>query len=206
MLGSGHILNMLPDFPQIKARSVELALFRFKQEVSQDGILGQIRSMAFFEGTDFKASDVDGYEDQFQLKLLSTPIEMNHQELLERGIMAFIDALKRTVEPQRDAMKQMLFQRATEAIERVDNKVDANGKPLSGDLFLELLERMEIGFDEEGKPEMGTLVIHPSQAEEWKRLEAQLIADPEFQRKYGELMLRKRDFWRDRESNRKLVD
>ena len=76
------------------------------------------------------------------------------------------------------------------------------------DLYFKLLETVQIDFDSHGRPDIsGTqLVMHPSQAERVQSVMTQWQTDESFQRRYRETMLRKREEWRDRESNRKLVD
>jgi hypothetical protein len=83
---------------------------------------------------------------------------------------------------------------------------DAGGSPLSKDHYLELLERMEINFDSKtGRPDLvfwaGQAMVETMQHDwdEWKQ-------DRDFVRKYNDLLSRKREDWRDRESRRKLVD
>ena len=83
---------------------------------------------------------------------------------------------------------------------------DAGGAPLNKEMHLEMMDKVEMQFDPAtGKPEMifwasATMIEEFQKAmEEWKR-------DPEFVRKSKEIMSRKYEEWRDRESRRKLVD
>ena len=102
----------------------------------------------------------------------------------------------------------MLYRKHGEATARVGNQVDAGGAPFSADLYFEMLEKLQIDFDDLGEPDTGgaRLVMHPDMAERVIPLMKAWEADETFQQRYRDLMLRKRDEWRDRESNRKLVD
>ena len=199
---------MLPDFPDVKRRLVRLALFGFRQRVHQDGLIGSVKRMPFFEGRRFEAGDVGGYVDKFEPVLTSTPVEIDRAALVERGIDAFVEGLQRAVEPQTRALHELFLQRATEAMDRVGNRIDAEDQPMSADLFLRMLEKMEIDFTEDGLPDISglRLVTNPAQGEHFQRLLKEWGTDASILRRYSDLMHKKRDEWRDRESNRKLVD
>jgi hypothetical protein len=84
--------------------------------------------------------------------------------------------------------------------------IDAGGAPFSKELYLQGMEKIEINFDPKTRrPELvfwaGPKMVEAMQKawEDWKQ-------DREFMRKYNDLMARKYEDWRDRESRRKLVD
>ena len=83
-----------------------------------------------------------------------------------------------------------------------------DGQPFSADLYFKMLETVQIDFDDYGRPDVSgvRLVMHPDQAQKVQPLMAEWQNDEAFQCRYREIMLKKRDEWRDRESNRKLVD
>lgn len=109
---------------------------------------------------------------------------------------------------QIQAMHEMLLRKAGEATERVGNRIDAGGQPFSADLYFKMLETVHIDFDSYGRPDTSGvhLVMHPDQSEHVQLLMTKWQADESFQSRYREIMLKKREEWRDRESNRKLVD
>jgi hypothetical protein len=53
---------MLPGFSELKARLIRLAEFDFHQRVRQDGLLGAIKGVPYFEGNCFHTRDADGFE------------------------------------------------------------------------------------------------------------------------------------------------
>jgi hypothetical protein len=78
------------------------------------------------------------------------------------------------VELTEQSQKQMAihtFQRMGELTEATGNTVDAGGKPLSYDVFLDLLERMQLEFDEKGDPILPTVWGHPATIERFKALQ-----------------------------------
>jgi hypothetical protein len=88
----------------------------------------------------------------------------------------------------------------------VGNAFDAGGAPLNKEMHLQMMERVEMNFDPKtGQPEMtfwaSRQMIEAMQAamNEWKQ-------DRDFVKRSKEIMSRKYEDWRDRESRRKLVD
>ena len=82
------------------------------------------------------------------------------------------------------------------------------GGELTQHNFLEVFRRVQMDFDPETlQPKPGFVwVMHPDMAasitpkvKEWER-------DPAFNAEYERIMAMKREEWRDREANRKLVD
>jgi hypothetical protein len=102
----------------------------------------------------------------------------------------------------------MLLRKNAEVAERVGTKIDAEGQPFSAELYFKMLEAVQIDFDSNGRPDIsGTrLVVHPEQAERMRQLFMQWERDDAFQERYRQVMLKKREEWRDRQSNRRLVD
>jgi hypothetical protein len=199
---------MLPDFPDLKDRLLRIAMYDFARQIDRDGLIKPIKKMVYFEGGRFEAGDVSGYVDSFEPQLTSVPVEVSRAAIIERGIDAFVDGLRGAASLHLEKMHELVLRRASEAIDRVGNAVDASGQPMSADLFLKMLETIDIDFLENGQPDLSSvqIVTHPSQGEAFQRMQTEWISDPSFQARYSGLMSKKRDAWRDRESNRKLVD
>ena len=199
---------MLPDFPKLKKRLLRLAQLCYRQQIEADELIGVIRTIPYFEGSRFVTGDVDGYVEESAAEEMEIPFEIDRSAIIDRGIDALVESYKKAAEIQVQAMRAMLFRKISEATARVGNQIDAAGESFSMDLYFKLLETVQIEFDSHGRPDIsGTrLVMPPEDAERVQSLIAQWQNDESFQRRYTEMMLRKREEWRDRESNRKLVD
>ena len=199
---------MLPDFPALKQRLLRLAWFEHRRQVEADGLIGAISAVPYFEGRRFATGDVEGYVEQSVPEVTAIPYEIERSAIIDGGLSALSESLKRASELQIQAMHEMLFRKHGEATARVGNQVDAGGQPFSADLYFKMLETVQIDFDDYGRPDISSvrLVMHPDQAQKVQPLMAEWQNDEAFQRRYREIMLKKRDEWRDRESNRKLVD
>ncbi len=199
---------MLPDFPRLKKRLLRLAWFEHRGRIQADDLLGKIRAVPYHEGRGFTTGDVDGYVEHTEPEVMAFPYQIERNAIVERGLDAFRESLAEATALQIQAMHEMLLRKASEATERVGNKVDAGGQPFSAELYFQMLETVQIDFDELGRPDIsGTrMVMHPDQAERVRALMEQWEKDESFQKRYRDIMLKKREEWRDRESNRKLVD
>jgi hypothetical protein len=103
-------------------------------------------------------------------------------------------------------LAECLRQTLNTATREAGTAVDAHGAPVNKELYLEAMGRIEMNFDPKtGRP---TLVFwgHPKMAEAMQNSWQEWSQDWEFMRKYKDLLSRKYEDWRDRESRRKLVD
>jgi hypothetical protein len=199
---------MLPDFPKLKERLLRLAWFEHRGRIQADELIGAIRAVPYHEGRGFATGDVDGYVEHTEPEVRAFSYEIERDAIIDRGVDALRESLAKATALQLQAMHEMLLRKAGEATERVGNKVDAGGQPFSAELYFQMLETVQIDFDEVGRPDISgrRMVMHPDQAERVRALMEQWEKDESFQQRYRDIMLKKREDWRDRESNRKLVD
>jgi hypothetical protein len=122
-------------------------------------------------------------------------------ELMNGDVRAFGVALD---DMATDALKQMMpkfFERIGGLSEAAGTTVDAQGEPLSYELYLCGLEKVEIDFDEQGNPILPTMVMGPDMYEAWQKLPPPTEAR---QRALHEAIERKRREFNDRRRHRKL--
>ena len=197
---------MLPDFPRIKQKWAKVFIKYVKDNVTRASFLSKIKTVPHFEGNRMSTHYSDGEVDRPSYERLSSALSVKDDDLIKMGPQAFIDGLNRTTEELREQQSKLVFERMNEVTQKTGNTVDAKGQPLSHDLLLQTLEKMEIDFDGEGQPLMPTLVVSPTQYEEFKKKIVEWEKDPKCQDNFNKLMESKRKAWNDRESNRKLVD
>jgi hypothetical protein len=107
---------------------------------------------------------------------------------------------------------QMAGQQAQTVFEKMKTP-SPHGMPLAwkiGELkfeqILEVWEKMEIDFDGDGKPRWPTIVLQPDAQAEIRAKLPKWHEDPEFRKKWEELIERKRKEFDEREARRRLVD
>jgi hypothetical protein len=86
-----------------------------------------------------------------------------------------------------EGMSRMFFRTAESITDATGNIFDAGGRPLSCELWLEMLEKAEFSFDADGNPQMPYLIAHPSAVKGLKPL------SPEQERRRDEILHRKKE-------------
>jgi len=72
-------------------------------------------------------------------------------------------------------MSKSFFKGLADITNATGNVLNAEGKPFSYDMFLDLLDMVEIDFDEKGNPNYPTLIISPQIEEKIKNTKPTLV-------------------------------
>ena len=196
---------MLPDIPKTKQQILMSAqLYTYDKTRELWPLLKLIHSVTQHEGQVHSYEQVGGKIVSQGYHEMAAPIEVRFDEVPE----LVGDRLTNKLDPVADEMARqqsaMFYGKLHEITSEAGMTVNADGKPLSQDLFLELMERRDIDFDEHGRPQ-NLFVGSPQMCDLFARSLAQWDEDPTFRTRHDEILQRKREAWRDRESNRKLV-
>jgi hypothetical protein len=198
---------MLPDFPEIKGhisqlRSAEMSASRFG-----DRVLDKVRSYRQHEGDRFTIIREDGSSTtSAQRKLQSENIEFRLTDIQARGEIAIHEAFAKAYQQIAIAGRRLFSERLEE---EPINRLDAQGRQFSPELYLELLESLEISFDEQGnwnEPDFWQERPNPATMKRVEAVRKRFDEEPELKSKLETLLARKREAFNDREINRKLVD
>jgi len=198
---------MLPDLPKEKARLLRTLQRALDDAVAQQApLLAEVRVIVDHEGEggSFQTRDT-GRIVPVKMKRIKTQVSvpvtlssMKREEALRRQLAEAAGSMAKD-------QTQMLFASVTEASDQVGNSVNAGGKPLDPALINEALSRLWIDFNEDGSPRLPTIVVSPEMAAriaeklpEWER-------DPKVRAEQRAIIDKKREEWRAREANRKLV-
>jgi len=197
---------MLPDFPNIKRKNRELVNKYLQAQVRQDPLLSEIREKSHFEGNRISSIDATGESTESTYRKVSSQYSIRREDVIAKGPMAFIENIKNVAEEIKKQKAKLLFDRLNEVTEKTGNMVDGKGGPFTFELFMELLGKIVIEFDGRGNPILPTLVISPEMGAKLKHKLPEWDANPEYKKRFDEIIERKRKEWDDRESDRKLVD
>ncbi len=192
---------MLPDFPVVKKAQADNYNAYLERSIrGGDPFLKQIRHKKIHEGDRSVIEHGDGYvvDDPFQE--FEATLEVKIQDVIEKGVEVFYEAAAALIEEMQEKQAKLIFQRIDESTQRTGNVVDGKGQDLAAS-FLEALERVQVEFDSDGNPEL-QVVVHPNMRDKMLKL----MSDSTLRIQYEQLLSKKREEWRDRENNRKLVD
>lgn len=195
---------MLPDLPATREH-VSKALREFFKRTAraQTGVWQKLdRHIADYECSGFEQHRFDGSVDLQDYKSVAGTIRLDLRDLKREGFAAVVRAYREAATEFGQRMAKLHWGRFDEIIEESGQSFDAGGKPLTPDLFLDLLENVDLDFDTEGNPCFPTFITTPSLLD---TVRGWTITN-EQQHEFEQLVERKRLAWRDRESDRRLVD
>jgi hypothetical protein len=163
-----------------------------------DSMLGQIASRTTGHAGPVRnapgPNPVDHERTQFRAEYA-----LHIDAIRETDVDAFIMAICGVAEQYAAAMGATLLRTAEDITDATGNTIDAGGRPLSWDLILDAYEGTEIAFDDDGQPTT-QLVMNPKTAMLLRAMEK----TPEQERRYQEIMQRKKDAWDAQQRPRRL--
>ena len=199
---------MLPDFIRVKTRVNRDLLRWVRQQIPTVAPLMQgVAKYHQHEGKHGRIVRNDGSEDPIDFKHVSCESVLNREEMKRFDWEALLQKLTAVAEQVGRAQTQQMLAVAGEAAESVGNVVPAGGE-LTPDKFLEVFRRVEMDFDPQTlRPKPGlTIALHPDIAASVLPKVKKWEKDPKYKAEYERIISVKREEWRDREANRKLVD
>lgn len=193
---------MLPDF--LKTKEKLKKMLDSEMEKAQFRHLGPFADTPksnIFEGDEIILIRADGSHEEINMEKVEGKIEVKLDEAEEMTPEKVLDKIDTVAREMAQQIAKTAYEVMSEAAEEIGNVTSADGESLSIDLLLKGLEKMHLSFDEEGQPSGLRLVAHPNMSFELEKIYSQIESHP----RYQELMERKREEWRVRENNRKLV-
>ena len=197
---------MLPDYLKVKEKLKIMIDYELKQAILLNlGPLADVRETFLFEGSktvinrdDGSVSEIESEEFSVMLKIEMNEVEtMTHEKVLEKIHHIAKEMAKKQAE--------LFYEKISESAEEVGNVVSADGETFSMDLFFEVLEKVYRDFDSAGKPDEIVCVADPELFPSIAKVIEEAKSDPEMDKRFNTIMERKREEWRVRENNRKLV-
>ncbi len=197
---------MLPDFLKTKERLEIMLDLAFRQShLSHLGPIACVPVSLYFEGNRTILIRADGSVEEMNPRQAKTELQVNTKEFEKMNEATVFNKIDSAAEEMAGQQAKSFYEEVGKAAEEVDNVVSADGQPFSMDIFFEGLEKIDIDFDEEGNPSNLMCPVNPKLFPSVKKVIEDAKSDPEIDKRFETLMERKKDEWRVRESNRKLV-
>ena len=193
---------MLPDFPDIKEKFLRILTNRMKKiQSEQMGPLSEIRRIKVFEGRKIIMIRDDGSVDEIKLKKHIVDIKISSEEIESSKPEDIIMKFDKAAINLASQLSKTTYTRIEEAAEQVGNVIDFKGKLFSIDVYFEALEKIMIEFDENKNPLIPTIIPLEKNSEISSLIETNI----NYKKRFEEIIEIKKEEWRDREINRKLV-
>jgi hypothetical protein len=141
-------------------KDVEINILQkyFRHLISSEPILGEIQS--------YKTIHAGGYRYKNEKKELLSPltriaitIEIAGEDIMNYNIEKFAEIIYDFTFERINQMHLMMLETVKNITDFTGNVIDAQGKPFSFDLFLDMLEKLEIRFDDNGNPILPSMVV-----------------------------------------------
>ncbi len=198
---------MLPDFPKAKGRlNRDLLRWVREQVPAITPLLQGVPTFRQHEGRSGSIVRQDQSEAGIEYHQSSFEFETHRDEMRTLDLNALKQKLMNLAKQVGAAQEKDFLQFASKTAESTGNVVKSEGD-FTPEKLLELISRLPEDFDPETlQPEPGAVfVLHPETAAKILPQAKQWEQDPEFKAKLENITNRKREEWRDREANRKLV-
>jgi hypothetical protein len=195
---------MLPDFSETKRLFARFFQTYVRQKARAISPLADVQVRYLHEGRGMRVTRADQSESNRGMEQLSSMMEIRFDEIPE---LTFEKAIAKYDEMILDMVRKqtgLALERLNEDIPK-SQSVDAKGRKLDAELILEMLETIELEFYPDGRPHELHVVGGLFSPERLKAVGEELQNNPELQKRHDELIARKREAWRAREANRKLV-
>jgi hypothetical protein len=197
-------IMMLPDFPNVRKQASAILERWFHKRVSQrTGVLQQMRARPLHEGDKLEFHRLDGSVDHVPMKRVGSRLELRLDDFQEKGLQAVLESLDKTAAHLAQKRSEFFFKRLEQVCDESGQTLDVLPQmELDIPRLIELLNTVDIDFDDKGRPLLPTLISSPAVRESFEKAD---ITDAQ-RKRFEQVIEEKRAAWRDRESNRRLVD
>lgn len=201
---------MLIDFPKEKEKVKKFYtdVIKIKKDLlSPTALASRVR---VFEGHKHLLVREDGTYEESEYSPIGEEIKFDIKEIENMAQANTLDPLYKKFDElaEKIASKEakMFYGKIDQTLEKTGGIVSAKGRPFF-EVFFECIEKIEIDFDENGKPEFPTLIINPETEEKIKLQDKlkEIETDQSYNKRFKEILDKKREDFRDRENSRKLV-
>lgn len=197
---------MLPDYPKLKERLSKLLTSRLVSEQKKIGspVLDVPRRIQH-EGRKTRIIREDGSVWESDMKKIQTQIKINLQDVKNMKPKDIIEKIDEMAMQAASQQSKIAYEEIEKAVREVGNALDLKGEKFKVDHFFQMLEKLWIDFDKEGKPLLPTIVAGEKAYKVLSEVLTQIENNSEYKGRMEEIIMKKKELWRDREANRKLV-
>lgn len=197
---------MLPNFPKLKNKLEKLYIQRMLKVQKESGSpVLDVPRVKQFEGNKIIFRYPDGTTRELKMKKIESGIKINLENVEK---MEPDDIREQIDQLAQDAARQqakIAYDEISKAAKSVGNVIDVKGKELSIDDFFNMIEKLWIDFDKNGKPNIPQIIGGEKAVKAFSKIMVQLETEPELNKRFEQILRKKREEWRDREASRKLV-
>ena len=197
---------MLPDYLKVKKQLQKMLQDRLDYKyLSNMGPLANIPESMVFEGNQTVLIREDGSVDDRDPAVAITDIRIELSEVERLTPAMILNKIDEAAEEMARQLGKAFYEEIGRLADEGDSVVAIEANSFSIEAYFDMLERIEMDFDEAGNPDEIMAPVHPEHFPAIAEIIARAKKDPETDRRYHAIMERRREEFRVRENNRKLV-
>jgi len=195
---------MLPDYKRIKEDLKSEILY--ESQVEQFKQLSPLVSVPSLWQEGDKAFLVreTGKREEISLKESQENIEIKKCDIGNLTLAEIKERFFKMAHAFASIQMKNIFDEISLATESIGNVIEVKGEFKPEDIF-EIIKKVSIDFKPNGDPEMGNFFVGPNSNDKLIEVLKIIDSDPAYKIQYDKLIEIKREEWRERENNRKLV-
>lgn len=195
---------MLPDFPETKKLFSRFFRTYMREKIRKVSPYSAIQTRYLHEGRRMKITRADQSESTSIMEQLSATLEIRVDEIEKLTLQKVIEKLNIMIWDLARSHTRFIQERVSSEIPE-SQTLDAKGRKFDAQLCIEMLEKIQIDFYSDGTPKeifMDGPLFTP---ERMAAVDKEFESNPGLKRKFDEMMGKKKEEWRVREADRKLV-
>lgn len=169
------------------------------------GFMGEVPRRIYPEGNRGRMIREDGSHDEATPKRFGSTITTDTRPDKIPTLSDVLAKIDKMAEDMATQQVKHFYTVINEATEKTGNVTHGNFKKDGAKVFNDAFEKLTIDFDDGGKPRLPSLVVGPELFETLMQQKEAIETDTAENERMKEIIARKREEFRARESNRKLV-
>jgi hypothetical protein len=198
---------MLPHFPKTRKQITEIRDINFWEGYySASPILAQIAARPQREGRQNSFQDEQGSIRTMDYKKRSITIRRKLEEARGLTDRKFAEAAREAGLAMGREVARGIYETVEKAAKEAGNLVNLGGRPLTSDLFLELLNKILMDFAPDGSPIWPTFSVGSDAQAQFQQQWPEWLKDRAFRTGLERIIERKKEQFYEREACRRLVE
>lgn len=197
---------MLPDYPKLKKKLQHL--YTLEMECYQEQIspvFKMVTKQNIYEGNESEIIYPDGKRRKTDFKQSRDEFEFDIREIENLTLEEIHEKCMNMTANITDQVTEQFYQTIDTVTKETGNIIKGEGKSFCLEHYFQALEMVPIDFDSQGKAILPIISAGPKNAKKMGEVLKQLEEEP-YKSQFESLLASKKEDFRERESNRKLVD
>ena len=175
-----------------------------RQRIREVSPYSVMQTRYLHEGRAMKITRADQSESTSGMEQLSAQLEIKFDEIKDLTLQKAIDKYNALILDIVQKQTHFIRERMSSEIPE-SQTLDVKGRRIDAQLIIDMLEKMQIEFYPDGTPHEIFVDSPLFTSDRMAAVDKEFESNPELKRKFDEMIEQKKEEWRARETDRKLV-